>query len=151
MDEIGVMRGFLQCIIIDIHGGNYNNTSKAIAMEEPPQDLSNEDMPPATSYERDDIKEIKSFVKKDINKELAFNLCDTQNAQRSKQYYLECIEVLFKESTRSGGTYVHIYNLVYLYVYVCMYICMCVYVCVYVCVCMYVCMYVCMFHMYVYS
>ena len=111
MDEIGVMRGFLQCMIIDTHGGTYSNTSKAIPMEDPPQDLSNEDML-TTSYEREDIKEIKGFVKKDINKELAFSLCDTQNAQRSKQYYLECIEVLFRESTRSGGMYVCTYDYV---------------------------------------
>lgn len=89
-------------MIIDTHGGTYNNTLKAIPLEEPPQDSSKEAVSVA-SYEREDIKDIKSFLRKDINKELAFSLSDTQ---RSKQYYLECIEVLFKECTKSGGMYV---------------------------------------------
>ena len=123
------MRGFLQCMIIDTHGGTYNNTLKAIPLEEPPQDSSKEAAPVAL-YEREDIRDIKSFLKKDINKELAFSLCD---AQRSKQYYLECIEVLFKECTKSGGTYVCKYmmcNIKIITIYIC------VRACVRACVCM---------------
>ena len=98
------MRGFLQCMTIDTHGSAYNNTVKAIPLEEPPQDSTDEAIS-VTSYEQESIKHIKSFIKKDINKELSFSLSDTQNTQKSKQYYLECIEILFKECTRSGGTH----------------------------------------------
>ena len=98
------MRGFLQCMTIDTHRSSYNNTMRAIPMEEPSQDLMDK-ASFAAAYKQESIKLINSFVKQDINKELAFSLCDTQNAQKSRQYYLECIEVLFKECTKSGGMY----------------------------------------------
>ena len=77
---------------------------RAIPMEEPSQDLMDK-ASFAAAYKQESIELINSFVKEDINKELSFSLCDTQNAQKSRQYYLESIEDPFKECTKSGGIY----------------------------------------------
>ena len=95
------MKGFLQCMTIDSHGGTYNNALKAIPLEKPLEDSANE----AASSTSNEQRNMKCYIKKDINKELSFSLSDIPNAQKSKDYYLECIEVLFKECSKSGGIY----------------------------------------------
>ena len=101
--ESGTMIAFLQCMIIHSDGGTYDNTIKAIPMEQPSQGSTYEVNPSITSHELGGTKEIECYVKKDVTKELCFSLHDTPNAQKSKHYYLECIENLFKKCTRSGG------------------------------------------------
>ena len=89
------------------HGGIYDDAIRAIPMEMPSQDLTNEGNDLAASYERGDIEDIESYIKKDEYKELSFSLYDAPNAQNSRQSYLECIETLFKECTKSGGIAIH--------------------------------------------
>ena len=62
-----------------------------------------------------DIKTIKSFIEKDCEKEYAFSLHDQPGAQRSKQFYLDSIEILFKECSKAGGAYI----LMLLYKFLC--------------------------------
>ena len=107
LDETETMRGFLQCIIIHSYGGMYDDTIRAIPMEMPSQDSANEVTYSTLSHKRD-IKDIECYVRNDIRKELSFCLYDAPNAQKSKEYYLECIEILFKECTKSGGMYLDI-------------------------------------------
>ena len=57
-----------------------------------------------------DIKTIKSFIEKDCEKEYAFSLHDQPGAQQSKQFYLDSIEVLFKECSKAGGVCVTTYD-----------------------------------------
>ena len=97
------MIGFLQCMIIHSHGGMYDDAIRAIPMKMPSQDPTNEGNDLAASYGGEDIEDIESYIKRDERKELSFSLYDAPNAQKSKQSYLECIEILFKECTKSGG------------------------------------------------
>jgi len=99
----GGMKGSLQCMIIHSHGGMYNNSLKAIPMDRPSQDSTNKTATSMPLIDQGDINAIKCVVKKDVNKELCFSLCDSPSAQQSKCYYLECIEILFKECSKSGG------------------------------------------------
>lgn len=98
LSKNGGIKGYLQCMIIDSHGGTYNNTLKAIPLEKPSQDQ-------ATSVTPNEQRDIKCYIKKDVNKEISFSLSDIPNGQKSRDYYLECIEVLFKECSKSGGMY----------------------------------------------
>ena len=109
LHETGTMIGFLQCMIIHSQGGMIDDTVRAIPMEMSSQDSTNEVNYPATSYEGEDIKDIESYIRSDELKDLSVSLYDTPNTQKSKQSYLECIEILFKECTKSGGSYVHTY------------------------------------------
>ena len=90
-------------MIIHSYGGTYNNSLRAIPMEKPLQDSTNEAGTSVTLNEQGDIGDIRCFVKKDVNKELSFSLYDIPDAQKSRCYYLECIEILFKECSKSGG------------------------------------------------
>ena len=92
-------------MIIHSHGGMYDDAIRAIPMEMPSQDSANKANYPVMSYERGDIEDIESYIKRDEHKELSFSLYDAPNAQKTRQSYLECIEILFKECTKSGGTY----------------------------------------------
>ena len=96
-------------MIIHSHGGMYDDAIRAIPMEMPSHDPTNKGNYTAASYGRGDIEEIESYVKSDERKELSFSLYDAPNAQKSKQSYLECIEILFKECTKSGGIPIHTY------------------------------------------
>ena len=113
------MFGFLQCMIIHSHGGIYDDTIRAIPMEMPSQDPTNEGNYPVTSYGRGYIEDIESYIKRDKCKELSFSLYDAPNAQKSKQSYLECIETLFKKCTKNGGMYIRSYTYVLV---VCVYV-----------------------------
>ena len=119
------MKGFLQCMIIHSYGGTYSNDLRAIPMEKPLQNSTSEAGSSITLNEQGGISDIRCYVKKDINKELSFSLYDILGAQKSKCYYLECIEVLFRGCSKSGGTYVWIKAIaihgccVYVYVCVC--------------------------------
>ena len=106
----GGMFGFLQCMIIQSHGGMYDDTIRAIPMEKPSQDPTNKANYLTVSYERGDIEDIEGYIKRDNHKELSVSLYDAPNAQKSKQSYLECIEILFKECTKSGGSYIANYT-----------------------------------------
>ena len=99
----GGMKGSLQCMIINTHGGIYNNALNAVPMEEALENSTNEATPGMPDAKRD-TKEIKCYIMKDVNKELSFELYDVPNAQKSRNHYLECIEVLFKECSKSGGS-----------------------------------------------
>ena len=105
LSEAGGIRGFLQCMIIHSYGGMYDDTIRAIPMEMPLQDSANKATYSTLSHKRGDIEDIECYIKNDINKELSFSLYDAPNAQKSKQSYLECIKILFKECTKSGGMY----------------------------------------------
>ena len=109
LHESGTMIGFLQCMIIQSYGGMYDDTVRAIPMEMPSQVLTNEGNYSVALYERETIEDIESYIKRDELKELSFSLYDAPNAQKSKQSYLECIEILFKECTKNGGSYVRSY------------------------------------------
>ena len=50
-----------------------------------------------------DIKTMKNYIERDCEKEYAFSLHDQPGAQRSKQFYLDSIEILFKECSKAGG------------------------------------------------
>ena len=103
--ELGGMLGFLQCMIIHSYGGMYDDKIKAIPMEIPSQDSTDKTDYSTLSRKRGDIEDIECYIKNDINKELSFALYDAPDAQRSKHFYLEFIEVLFRECTKSGGIY----------------------------------------------
>jgi len=97
-----VLLGFVQCMIIDSHGGEYDESVKAIVMEPPKTEESETD----SNYVKD-TDAIKSYINKDCVKEYAFSLFDQPGAQQSKQFYLDSIEILFKECTKAGGTYIN--------------------------------------------
>ena len=99
--DYGAIKGFLQCMIIHSYGGMYDNKIKAIPMEMPSQDSTADYS--TLSHKQEDIEDIECYIKSDINKELSFALYDAPDSQKSKDSYLKCIEVLFKECTRSGG------------------------------------------------
>ena len=106
------MTGFKQAVIIVTSGDKYEENMKVVSLEVPPQS-STDDGCAATSYTRKDIDLVKSYFKKDINKELAFNLHDGPDIQKSRNYYFECLEILFKECTAAGGIII---------VYICIYL-----------------------------
>ena len=66
-----------------------------------------------------DIKTIKSFIEKDCEKEYACSLHDQPGAQQSKQFYLDSIEILFKECSKAGGVYVTITDVVMYNIFIC--------------------------------
>ena len=98
------MTGFKQAVIIVTNGGEYEETIKAIPLEVPTQLQSSTDENSATMpYVRQDVDLVKSYFKKDINKELSFTLHDGPDAQKSRNFYLECLKNFFKECTSAGG------------------------------------------------
>ena len=103
----GAMAGFKQAVIIISDGDKYEETIKAIPLEMPPQSSTNENNVAAPSYYvRQDVDLVKSYFKRDINKEIAFCLHDEPGSQRPRNFHLECLEVLFKECTTTGSTYI---------------------------------------------
>lgn len=132
LDETcGSMLGLLQCMIIDSRGGEYEDATKAVPLEVPNQNSmekfsiiepsSNKNSKTDNSMEQQtttvepgsiplsmdskDVKTIKSLIENDHMKEYAFSLYDEPNAQRSKQFYLDSMQTLFKECTKAGGMY----------------------------------------------
>jgi len=100
------MLGFLQCIIIGSNGGEYEESIKAIPPLEKPSDSDQpkkEEDISITSSIKNDFELVKDFIKKDYQKEFVFSIHDAPGAQQSKQFYLNYIQVLFKESTKGGG------------------------------------------------
>ena len=81
----------------------YDNKIKAIPMKMPSQDSTDKADYSTLSHKREDIEDIECYIKNDVNKELSFILCDAPDAQRSKHFYLEYIEVLFRDCTKGGG------------------------------------------------
>jgi len=49
------------------------------------------------------LQSLITIFRKDIHKELVFNLHDSPDDQKPKKYYVDCIEILLKECTASGG------------------------------------------------
>ena len=104
--DYGALRGFLQCMIIHSYGGVYDDKIKAIPMEMPSQDSTADYS--TLSHKREDIEDFECYIKSDINKEFSFTLYDAPDSQKSKQSYLDFIEILFRECTKSGG--IKVYN-----------------------------------------
>ena len=100
----GTMRGFKQAVIIVTNGDELSEKIKAVPLEVPPYSSTDESCA-ATSYTREDVDLLKSYFKKDITIELSFSLHDGPDTQRSRNYYFECLEILFKECTAAGGTH----------------------------------------------
>ena len=98
------MIGFKQAVIIVTNGDEYSEKIKAVPLEVPPHSSTDESCP-AMTYTRKDIDLVKSYFKKDITIELAFSLHESPGNQSSRNYYLECLEILFKECTAAGGTH----------------------------------------------
>ena len=98
------MAGFKQAVIIVTNGDEHSEKIKAVPLEVPPYSSTDESCA-ATSYTREDVDLLKSYFKKDINKELSFSLHDGPDTQRSRNYYFECLKILFKECTAAGGTH----------------------------------------------
>ena len=96
------MTGFKQAVIIITNGDKYEETIKAVPLENPSQNSTNENSA-AMSYVRKDIDLVKSYFKKDVNKELSFTLHDGPDTQKSRKFYIECLEILFKECSTAGG------------------------------------------------
>jgi len=106
ISDSGSMLGFLQCIIIGSNGGEYEESIKAIPPLEKPSDSDQpkkEEDTSITSSIKNDFELVKDFIKKDYQKEFVFSIHDAPGAQQSKQFYLNYIQVLFKESTKGGG------------------------------------------------
>ena len=102
LHESGNMAGFKQCITINSDGGKYDEMVKAVAMETPK--VTDEE---TLETKENGLQSIIAFFRKDSHKELSFNLHDSPDDQKPKQYYVDCIEILFKECTTSGGnTYI---------------------------------------------
>ena len=102
LNETGEIVGSVECVIIQSFGGKYDDTIKAIPMEMPSQD-SAYDTTYTTSHKREDMEVIECYIKNDINMELSSTFFDAPYAQKSKEFYLECIEADFKECSKSGG------------------------------------------------
>ena len=108
-----VLLGFVQCMIIDSHGGEYGECVKAIAMEPSKTEESKTDSNLPNYFK--DTDAIKSYINKDCVKEYAFSLFDQPGVQQSKQFYLDSIEILFKECTKAGGTFCN-YVVMFMYI-----------------------------------
>jgi len=122
ISDTGSMLGFLQCMIIGSNGGEYEDGIKAV----PPLEKSSDGDQPnkeedatITSYIKNDFELVKDFINKDYQKEFIFSIHDAPEAQQSKQFYLNYIEVLFKESTKGGGNDIFTHSL---------YLCVCIYI-----------------------
>lgn len=102
LHKSGIMTGFKQAVIIITNGNKYEETIKAVPLESPSDGSTNEGSA-AISYVRKDIDLVKSYFKRDINKELSFTLYDGPDTQRSRNFYIECLEILFKECRTAGG------------------------------------------------
>ena len=76
------------------------NVGKNVDDKRPPTDSTHST---ALSIINQDMKTVKGFVEKDHMKEYAFSLHDLPGAQRSKQFYLDSIEILFRECSKGGG------------------------------------------------
>ena len=99
LHESGNMAGFKQCITINSDGGKYDEMVKAVAMET----QKNTDETTDEETEEKGLDSLITFFRKDIHKELVFSLHDSPDGQKPKQFYVDCIEILFKECTASGG------------------------------------------------
>lgn len=97
------MLGFLQCVTIASYGGEYEEGIKAIPPMEKSCDSDQSSKEEIMSYINNDLDHIKSYINKDCQKEFVFSVKDAPGAQQSRQFYLNYIEVLFKESTKGGG------------------------------------------------
>jgi len=97
--------GFLHCIIIISQGGKYKETINAIPLVDAADGLMKR-----TGFfgvkERVDIEIIEQYLRNDYLKELVCTLYDLPHSQCSRQYYLDYIESIFKQSSKGGGSYV---------------------------------------------
>ena len=101
IDEDGFLVGFLQCMIIDTCDGQYKDTIKAVPMEKA-ADNSTGGTTAITSNAIKDIEVIQGYIERDPRKQL-FSMHDDSKSQRSKQFYLDSIEELFKKCMNTGG------------------------------------------------
>ena len=83
----GFIVGYLQCMIIDTHDGQYKDIIKAVPMEKV-ADSSTGDTATITSDTRKDVVVIQEYIERDPRKQL-FSIHDDSNDQKSKQFYLK--------------------------------------------------------------
>ena len=103
------MTGFKQVMIIVTNGDEYEETIKAVPLETSSENSTDENSA-AMSYVRKDVDLVKTYFKKDINKELSFTLHDGPDNQKSRNFYIECLEIFFKECSTAGGMYTYCLN-----------------------------------------
>ena len=104
----GNQLGFLQCMIIVSQGGKYEAAVNAIPLVGAAEGLMKKDKF-SRKQERRDIEIIQTYLKNDYLKELVSTLYDLPDSQKSRQYYLGCIENIFKQCSKGGGMYIHSY------------------------------------------
>ena len=93
-------------MIIGSNGGEYEESIKAVPPLERSSDgdqSNKEEGTPISSCIKNDFELVKDFINKDHQKEFVLSIHDAPGAQQSKQFYLNYIEVLFRESTKGGG------------------------------------------------
>ena len=89
-------------MIIDSHGGKYENSIKAIPLDPPLQSYTDD----VTCHARKDIELFQKHIRKDDFKELVFSLNDSPGSQNLRQYFLDNVEELFKECKKAGGMFI---------------------------------------------
>ncbi|XP_065903617.1 uncharacterized protein [Dysidea avara] len=98
-DNNGDLMGSQQCMIIDTHNSQYKDIRKAVPMEKA---ADSSDTASVTSDLRKDIEVIQGYIKRDPLKQL-YSIHEDSKSQKSRQFYLECIEELFKDCMTTGG------------------------------------------------
>jgi len=106
--DTGSMKAYSQCMIIDTHDGQHKDIIKAVPMEKAA------DTATITSDVRKDIEVIQGYIERDPLKQL-YSIHEDSKYQKSKQFYLDSIENLFKKCMAiGGGTYVYACNLLFI-------------------------------------
>ena len=88
-------------MIIDTHDSQYKDIAKAVPMKKA-ADSSTEDTATITSDVRKDIEVIQGYIERDPLTQLYY-VHDDSKSQKSKQFYLDNIEELFKKCMTIGG------------------------------------------------
>jgi len=107
-EETGGIAAYLQCMIIDTRDGQYKDIIKAVPMDKA-ADSSTGDTVTITSDVRKDIEVIQGYIEQDPLKQL-YSIHGDSKYQKSKQFYLDTIEIFFQE----------VYDCWWRYVCVCM-------------------------------
>ena len=85
------------------------NDNSITSVDKDKQVSSNKSHSIAVSILHQDISTMKGSIDKDYEKEYAFSLHDLPGDQKSKQFYLDSIETLFRECSKAGGLYISRY------------------------------------------
>ena len=103
----GNQLGFLHCMIIVSQGGKYEAVVNAIPLVGAAEGLMKR-TGLFRVQERKDIQTIQRYLRDDYLKELVSTLYDLPDSQKSRQYYLDYIESVFKQCNKGGGMYYNI-------------------------------------------